>query len=141
MDISKIQLDQLVEVRLDAFSDTIYTGKIMSVAGLAKFKRRDSKVKVFPVEVLLDEASKKLMPGMTVSCKIIVDRIDDAIYAPLEAVFQEAAEDYVFVKSGGGFKKKNIKTGLSNNDYTIIEEGLKEGDRIALIDLSVGEEE
>lgn len=139
VDISKIKIDQRVEIRLDAFSDTVYTGKVISVAGLAKFKQRDSKIKVFPVEVLLDGASKKLMPGMTVSCKIIVDRIEDALYLSLDAVYQEGAEDYVFLKSGGGFKKKSIKTGLANNDYIIVVDGLKEGDKVSLIDLSEGE--
>jgi len=37
------------------------------------------------------------------------------------------------------FKKKPIKTGLSNNDYITIEDGLKEGDKVSLIDLSAGE--
>ncbi len=127
VDISKIKIDQKVEIKLDAFSDTVYKGRVISVAGLAKFKRRDSKIKVFPVEILLDEAPKKLMPGMSVSCKIIVDLIEDAVYLPLEAVYQDGAEDYVFLKSGGGFKKKTIITGLSNNDYIIVEDGLKEG--------------
>jgi multidrug resistance efflux pump len=139
VDISKIKVGQKVEIKLDAFSDTAYTGEVMSVAGLAKFKRRDSKVKVFPVEILLDEASRKLMPGMTVSCKIIVDRIENAAYVPLEAVYKKGAEEYAFVKSGSGFKKKIIKTGMANNDFTIVEEGLKEKDRVSLIDLSIEE--
>jgi RND family efflux transporter MFP subunit len=139
VDISKIKIGQKVDIKLDAFSDTVYTGEVMSVAGLAKFKRRDSKVKVFPVEILLDEASRKLMPGMTVSCKIFVDRIEDAVYLPLEAVFRKGPEDYVFVKSGAGFKRKKIKTGLANNDFTIVEEGLKEGEKVSLIDLTTDE--
>lgn len=139
VDISKIKKGQKVEVKLDAFSDTVYRGEVISVAGLAKYKRRNSKIKVFPVEILLDKASKKLMPGMTVSCKIIVDQIEDAVYLPLEAVYQEGAKDYVFLKSGSSFKKKNIKTGLANNDFIIIEDGLKEGNKVSLIDLSAGE--
>jgi HlyD family secretion protein len=139
VDIAKIKLDQKVEIKLDAFADTVFTGRVVSIAGLAKFKDRDSKVKVFPVEVLLDEAPKKFMPGMTVSCRIMVDRIGDALYIPLEALFSEGAEDYVFVKTGSGFKKKTIETGLANNDFVIVEEGLREGDRISLIDLSAGE--
>ena len=136
VDISKIQLEQKVEIKMDAFSDTIYTGRIMTVAGLAKFKKRESKVKVFPVEILLDTASRKFMPGMTVSCRIIVDQIEDALFIPLEGLFQEGNQDYVFARSGGSYKKKNIKTGLANNDFTIVENGLNEGDRISLKDLS-----
>jgi multidrug efflux pump subunit AcrA (membrane-fusion protein) len=117
----------------------VYAGKVISIAGLAKFKRRDSRVKVFPVEVLLDEASRKFMPGMTVSCRIIIDRIEDALFIPLESLYEEGGKDFVFVRSGGTFKKKYIKTGVANNDFTIVEDGLKEGDRISLIDLSVEE--
>lgn len=139
VDISKIKIGQKVEIKLDAFSDTVYIGKVMSVAGLAKFKRRDSKVKVFPVEILLDQSSKKLMPGMTVSCRIIVDRIEDAVFVPIEAVFKEGAEEFVYIKSGSGFKKKAIKTGIANNDFTYVEDGLTKGDLVSLIDLTEGE--
>lgn len=136
VDISKIKIGQRAEIKLDAFSDTVYTGEVISVAGLAQFKNRDSKVKVFHVEILLDEASRKLMPGMTVSCRIIVDRIDDALYMPTEAVFKEGAKEFAFIRSGSGFRKKEITTGISNNDFTIVENGLREGDRISLINLS-----
>jgi len=136
VDISKIKLEQKVEIKLDAFSDTVYAGRVIIIAGLAKFKKRESKVKVFPVEILLDTASRKFMPGMTVSCRIIVDQIDDAVYIPLEGLFQDGNQDYVFARSGNSYKKKNIKTGLANNDFAIVENGLKEGDRISLRDLS-----
>jgi HlyD family secretion protein len=139
VDIAKIKLDQQVEIKMDAFSDTVYTGKVISIAGLAQFKRKDSKVKVFPVEILLDQASRKFMPGMTVSCKIIVDQIDDAVYIPLESLFQEGDKHYVFAKSGGNFKKNYVVAGLANNDYVIVEDGLKKGDRVSLVDLSLEE--
>jgi multidrug efflux pump subunit AcrA (membrane-fusion protein) len=141
VDIAKIKLGQRVEIKLDAFSDTVYTGQVSSIAGLAKFKNRDSRVKVFPVEILLDEAPRKFMPGMTVSCKILVNKIDDALYIPLESVYASGNEDYVFIKSTGGFRKKTIETGLANNDFTIVKEGLKEGDVVSLIDLSAEDEE
>ena len=40
--------------------------------------------------------------------------------------------NYVFKKSGGSFSKNEITVGLANNDYIIIEDGLEEGDQIAL---------
>jgi multidrug efflux pump subunit AcrA (membrane-fusion protein) len=136
VDIAKIKLSQKVEIKLDAFSDTVYTGRVITIAGLAKFKKRESKVKVFPVEILLDTASRKFMPGMTVSCRVIVDQMEDAVYIPLEGLFQDGSQDYVFARSGNSYKRKNIKTGLANNDFAIVENGLKEGDRISLRDLS-----
>ena len=140
VDIAKISLDQEVEIKMDAFSDTVYKGRVITIAGLAQFKNRNSKVKVFPVEILLEEASKKFMPGMTVSCRIIINRIESTLYLPLEAVFQEGDKDYVFVWSGSTYKKRYIVCGLTNNDFAMVTEGLEEGDHVTLKDLSKEEE-
>jgi len=40
--------------------------------------------------------------------------------------------DYVYIKSGSGFKRRDIKTGAINTDYAIVTEGLDENDLIAL---------
>jgi HlyD family secretion protein len=133
VDIAKIKVGQKAEIRLDAFSEKIFTGKVTSVATLAKFKDENkSKIKVFPVGIILDEVSKELLPGMTVSTRIIIDVIPDVLYIPAEAIFKNGSNDYVWAKSGSQFKKKEIVTGLANTDYVIIEEGLKEDDIIAL---------
>jgi multidrug efflux pump subunit AcrA (membrane-fusion protein) len=136
VDISKIELDQEVEIQLDAFSDTVFTGKVVEIASLAKYKdeEKKSKVKIFPTKILINGTSKNLMPGMTVSCKIIVGKIDNVLSIPLEAIINEENKDFVYQKSGATFKKREVKVGLANNDYIIIEEGLEEGDLIALSD-------
>ncbi|MFB6319591.1 efflux RND transporter periplasmic adaptor subunit [Saccharicrinis sp. FJH54] len=142
VDISKIKKGLKVEIRPDAFSGQIYHGKVVSVANLAVNKERNSDIKVFPVEVLItDSTDNKLMPGLTVSCKIIIDEINDVMFVPLEAVFSEMGQDYVYVKSGGKFKRQDIKTAQSNNDFVIVEEGLEEGDEVALVDPFAVEED
>ncbi len=133
VDISKIKTGQKVEVKLDAFSNSSFSGKVTSVATLAKYKdQRKSKIKVFPVAVVLNEISKELMPGMTVNCRIIVDKIDNVFYIPSEAVQNIGSISRVYLKSGSSFQEVEIKTGLVNNDYIIVEDGLKEGDEVAL---------
>lgn len=134
VDISKVNLGLRAEIRLDAFSDTVYGGKVITVANLAQFKERDSKIKVFPVEVLIEGSSPVFLPGMTVSCRIIVDKVEDVLYIPLEALFTEGNEHYVFVKSGSTYDRKEIITSQKNNDYVIVREGLEKGQLIALAD-------
>ena len=141
VDISKIALEQTAEIRLDAFSDTVFYGRVKEIAALAKLKdeEKKSKIKVFPVTIVIEGTSKKLMPGMTVSCKIIVDKIPSVLYVPLETIHTEAQQDYVFVKRGSGYKKQIVITGESNNDFIVIQEGLKAGDTVALSDPFVQE--
>ena len=132
VDISKVLPDQRVEIRPDAYSDSSYTGKVEHVANLAQNLDYKSKIKIFPVQIRIEGQSKTLLPGLTVSCKIIVSEIPDVLFIPLESLFNELGTDYVYVKSGSGFKRQNIKTGSVNANYVIVKEGLKENDIIAL---------
>lgn len=141
VDISKIILGQRVEIRPDAYSDSSYTGKVESIANLAQNIDSKTKIKIFPVQIGIEGHSKTLLPGLTVSCKIVVNEIPDVLFIPLEALFNEQGIDYVYVKSGSGFKRRDIRTGAINADFAIIEEGLEENDIIALTNPFLNKEE
>lgn len=141
VDISKVLPGQRVEIRPDAFSDSAYTGKVELVANLAQNIDYRSKIKIFPVQIRIDGQSKTLLPGLTISCKILVSEIPDVLFIPLESLFNEQGIDYVYIKSGSGFKRRNIKTGKVNTDYAIVTEGLEENDLIALSNPFLNKEE
>ena len=132
VDIAKITKGQRVIIRPDAFSDSLYFGHIQTVANLAGNKERNSRINVIPGDVLINSYPTDLMPGLTVSCRIIIDEIPDAVYIPLNALFKEGIQDIVYVKTATGFRIQEVKTGQSNADYIIIEEGLKAGENIAM---------
>jgi len=141
VDVSKIIPGQSVEVRPDAYSDSVYTGKVESVANLARNKDNKSKIKIFPIQIRIDGQSEKLLPGLTVSCRIIINKLTGVLFIPLESLFREQGVDYVYLKSGSGFKRRNIKTGAINTDFAIITEGLDENDIITLSDPFLNEKD
>ncbi|MDR2955987.1 MAG: HlyD family efflux transporter periplasmic adaptor subunit [Prevotella sp.] len=134
VDIAKISKGLKVEIKPDAFSDSIFAGTVNSVANLAVNKEGSSKIKVFPVEILVHSTNKNLLPGITVSCRIIIDKIDDVLYIPIDAIRTEGDRTFVYKKSGSGYKEVDIETGASNSDLIIITSGLDEGDEVALVD-------
>jgi multidrug efflux pump subunit AcrA (membrane-fusion protein) len=69
---------------------------------------------------------------MTVSCKIIVEKINDVLYIPLVALFNKDGDNVVYVKKSGGFEIQNVKVGSENDNFVVVLEGLKEGDEVAL---------
>jgi len=99
---------------------------------------------VYKVEVTItnklqengDETVKEdqLMPGMVASCRIITDRMENVLYIPLQSIFGEEEDKYVYVKDGDSFKKQIISTGISNGNFSVINEGLDEGRLVALRD-------
>jgi HlyD family secretion protein len=134
VDVSKIMPGQRVEIRPDAYSDSTFAGKVETVANLAQNKDYKTKIKIFPVKIRISGQSRMLLPGLTVSCKIIVNEIKDVLFIPLESLFKEQGIEYVYIKSGSGFKRRDIKTGSINTDFAIVTEGLEENDEIALSD-------
>jgi RND family efflux transporter MFP subunit len=134
VDISKISKGLNVEIKPDAFSNSIYKGEVSTVANLAVNKDEKSKIKVFPVEIQLKGTDKKLLPGLTVSCRIIIGKIKNAIFIPLDALHPEGAFNYVYKKTTKGFEKTSVETGASNSDYIVITKGLNESDKVAMAD-------
>jgi multidrug efflux pump subunit AcrA (membrane-fusion protein) len=134
VDISKIVKGLRVEIKPDAFSDSVYEGEVVAVANLAVNKVRDSKIKVFPVDILIKGTQANLLPGLTVSCRIIIDQIDNVIFVPVDAVKTSAEGDFVFVKKATGFEQRMVGTGQRNTDMVIITKGLKANDQVALVD-------
>ena len=137
VDISKLKLEQDVRLKLDAYPDTTFTGKVTSIATLARKKDKKSKVKVFPVEILINGMHKLLMPGMTISCQIIINKTDKELYIPIESLKKNKDKFYVYFKKGSSFNEKEVTIGEYNTDYVVIEKGLKKGDVIALDDPSL----
>ena len=137
VDIAKLKVGQEVVVRMDAYPDNVYKGKIVDVAALGRNKTRESRVKVFDVVTLLDAQTEQLMPGMTVSAQIIVNRIPNVLYVPLDAVYIKEGKSIVYLAKGDGFEPREVKPGIDNDNYVIVTEGLEEGELVALSDPTI----
>jgi HlyD family secretion protein len=141
VDITKITSGLRVEIKPDAFSDTTFSGKVSTVANLAQNKDSKSRIKVFPVQIMIDGKSGSLLPGLTVSCKIKISEITGVLYIPIETIFKEEGTEFVYVKTTSGFKRKDVKIGSVNTDFAIVTEGLAENEELALTDPFLNKEE
>lgn len=141
VDISKITKGLKVDIKPDAFSDSVYTGQVTNVANLAVNKDDKSKIKVFPVQIHIDKSDEKLLPGLSVSCRVILGKIENALFVPVVAVFSEAGKNYVYKKTVKGYEKTEVETGDSNTDFVVILKGLSKSDKIAMTNPFVSEQE
>jgi HlyD family secretion protein len=141
VDIAKITNGLRVELKADAYSDTSYAGKVITIANLAQNKDAKSKIKVFPVQVKIEGKSGNLLPGLTVSCKIIINELPGVLIIPVETIFKDQTIEYVYVKTRSGFERKDIKIGAVNSDFAIVTEGLAENEEVALTNPFLNKEE
>jgi multidrug efflux pump subunit AcrA (membrane-fusion protein) len=141
VDVSKVMPGQKVIIIPDAYSDSTFTGELEAVANLAQNKDAKSKIKIFPVRIRIIGKSRNLLPGLTVSCKIIINETPDVLYIPLEALFKDQGKEFVYVRSGNSFTRRDVKIGATNTDFAVLTDGVEENEEIALSDPFLNKEE
>ncbi len=131
IDISRIKEGQSVKVGIDAFPEKSFNGTVSAVANIGQvIPNGDSKV--FEVTINIDGTDKDLRPAMTTSNVINTAKLNDVLYSPLEAIFTNDSLSYVFVKDGSQFRKQIVKLGISNENFIVLEEGIKEGEKLSM---------
>jgi HlyD family secretion protein len=132
-DIHKIERQQQVAVRVEAYPDLRLTGKVTLVGTLAQEERERRGAKFFTVAVQLNESEPRLRPGMTARVEIAVEERERALFVPLEAVFEREARTVVYLP-GRRPRPREVVLGPSNADFVVIEQGLRRGERVLLRD-------
>lgn len=129
VDIRKVRAGQVVELGLDAFPEKKYTGEVIKVANVGQ-QRPNSDAKVFEVIVKVHESDPSMRPSMTTSNSIVIDKLENVVYVPLEAInVQSDSINYVYLANR---KKQEVKLGLANSNDVVIELGLSEGQNLYL---------
>jgi RND family efflux transporter MFP subunit len=127
-DVRKVKVGQEVRVTLDAFPNKTFQGvvsEISPVISAKKLETRTSKVKV-----RLNSEMEGLMPGLSADIEIIVGKGQNVLYVPTAAIMERENKKMVFTIEKGKAQRREVRTGLSNWDYTEILDGLKEGEQI-----------
>ncbi len=137
VDANKVEVGQEAIVVLDAFPDVQFPGTVASKGTLARRKEPGSKINVFDVEIDILSDDDRLKPGMSASCKIVVDRLQDVVSVPLEAVFERDDTTVVFLENG---KKRKVAVGRRNDMYIEVREGLEGTEEICLADPTLDEQ-
>ena len=144
LDIGQIQPGQTVEITAEALPGQTFTGVVekVSVNGTTT-----DGFTTYPVTILLSEYGD-LNPGMNVSAHIIVERAENALCVPAEAVNSDDtvlvagegafAEDGVTIADPSKIESRPVTLGRGSQDFVEITSGLEEGETVLLPIQSTG---
>jgi HlyD family secretion protein len=87
-EISRVRLDQPAEIRVDAFRDTAFAGRVIEIGNSAKVTGQgtDNYMTSFRVKVRFDDTEAAIRPGMSATVDIEVAAEEDALLIPYAAV-------------------------------------------------------
>lgn len=93
VDVAKVLVGQPVRITLDAFPQRTFNGRVRFVSPAAELV---DKIKVFKVEIKLDELSDAYRTGMSANVEILGEKRDKAVSVPLEALQRRDGGTVVF---------------------------------------------
>lgn len=132
---SRVNVDNEVVITPDSLPGLKIRGKITKIAPLPvnQIHWDRGSPKIYKSTVEFSTQDKRLVSGMNAQLEVITKELKDVISIPVESVFEENGEFYVFVSNGGGRPAKQpIIIGAADDDSVEIKKGLKEGDTVYL---------
>jgi multidrug efflux pump subunit AcrA (membrane-fusion protein) len=82
---------------------------------------------------------KGLRPGMSAEVEVLIARYEDVLRIPVAAVVETEEGNFCWVKTPQGAQRRMLGLGDSNDVFTVVEKGLKEGDQVVLNPLAFEE--
>lgn len=132
--IKKVKKGQRAKVTIDAFPDQILDAEVNKVAVLPDSQNRwmNPDLKVYMTDLAIVGTHDWVKPGMSAKVEIVVDRLDDVVQIPVQAVVPEAGLQVCYVDNGFKTEKRVVTTGQFNDEFIEIVAGLKEGEKVLL---------
>lgn len=156
-DILRVAVGDEVDINVDAYIDKTFKGTVTEIANSASNSSTSAlstdQVTNFVVKVRIDPASyadlmsksavHPFRPGMSASVDIYTDKQENTISIPIQAVTVREAEgtettsgnkddldEVVFVVKGDTVERRKVVTGIQDNEFIAIKEGLSLDEKV-----------
>ncbi len=125
-DILQVQDAQKVQIDFDGLPGEIFDGQVVRVDPGPKVVQG-----VVNYNIMISyPADKRIRLGMTANVEIITGQQDNALYIPIRAILEENNKQYVRVKEGSTYTKREVRLGIQGDSTVEVIEGITEGEAI-----------
>lgn len=128
LDINKLKMGQEAIVTADALPNVQLKGKI---AGIAYEGTTTNNITKYDVTLVVDY-TEGIKGGMSATATILLDKKDNVLRVPAEAVTTVGGRSIVTAMVDGQPQVKQIETGLSTDRWVEVVNGLQEGEQIVV---------
>lgn len=154
-DVVRVHLGDSVQVTIDAFTDSTFTGKVTKISNSASTTTQSSggssdRAVDFDVEVTLDNPPAGVRPDLSATARIVTDMRTKSLAIPIIALTvrqheelpneikgqaakaggKEKDREGVFVIRGGVATFRPVKVGIAGDEFFEVIDGVKAGDSI-----------
>ena len=124
----KLAPGQSAEVVVDALGGERFTGLISRVSPTV-----DPKTGTFRARIEVPDSTRRLKPGMFARVNIVYERHENALQLPRTSIVDADGGQSVFVVVKDKAEQRSIRTGLANNGWVEVLEGLQGDERVVVV--------
>lgn len=144
-DSQLVQLGAPVQVRLDAYPEVVFEGRVasvgaMAVSGSGGGGRRGPPgsrgssgqwIKQVPVEIEISVTDERIKPDLSASADVIVEELERALVIPRAAIETSPEGHVVWVQEDDGLVEREVELGSVSDTEAVVLSGLEDGELIA----------
>ena len=127
VDIEKVRVGQSAEIRLDAYPDLLFPGRVENISAIVIAGSGSKRIRHFSATISIRGANPRLLPDLTASVDVPVQRLKNVLMVPRAAIIREKGQAAIDVLSNGKPERRGVKIGPMNEVDAVIESGLQEG--------------
>jgi HlyD family secretion protein len=132
VDLAQVRIGQSAEIRLDAYPDLVFSGKVERISAMAIPSSDSKRIRHFSAVISIRGRDPKLLPDLTASADVQLQTLDNVLILPREAIITQGGGPSVEVVSNGKHEIRQVKTGAMNDCEVVIESGLQDGMTVSL---------
>jgi len=126
-DVHLLQAGQPARISLDAYPELRFEGRVEHVAPVGTTSMLTNRVRNFVATVSVKGSHPKLLPDLSAAVDIELERKDNVIVVPRDAVVSENDAFAVRVLDAGSARSRTVTLGATNDHEVIVASGLEPG--------------
>lgn len=124
-DVGKVKPGQLARIRVLGYPNDAFEGKIKFIGA-----ELDPDTRTLPVWITVKNLDWKLRPEMFAKVAVVLNKNEDVLAVPKDALMVEGGEKFVFVQTGNTFNRVDVQTGAEDDLFVEIKDGLVPDDMV-----------
>jgi HlyD family secretion protein len=126
-DVHLLQVGRSARISLDAYPELQFEGHVEHVAPVGTTSMLTTRVRNFVATVSIKGSHPKLMPDLSAAVDVELERKDNVIVVPRDAVVRENDTFTVRVLDGDRARPRTVTLGAMNDHEVIVASGLEPG--------------
>ncbi|WP_374487303.1 efflux RND transporter periplasmic adaptor subunit [Zoogloea sp.] len=127
-DIGQVRTGSLAKVRINAYPDKVFEGKVSYV-----YPTLNAETRTVPVRVELANPGQLLKPAMFAQVEVPVEGKGQVVTVPNSAVIDSGTRQIVLVAHGEGrFEPRDVKLGGRSENHIEVMDGVKAGEKVVV---------